>query len=114
MKKYLMILLITILYSCSNNRFSGKKFKLIPINPMLQLELKVTHYHVVQNYISDNEMQIITYDDNDKEVGTEKKNYSIIGSFLNIEDEKYEIRSSIDTIELYRDGEILFKLVQQH
>ena len=122
MKKYLIILIAAILLnSCLNtNEFANHKFRVVSVAEIVTFGgAEVRAPTTMPNDktliwdFSNSELNTIVYNDQNVEIGSQKVSYSVDGSFINLDDQKREIRHNKDTVELYKGSNMVYQLIPQ-
>ena len=119
MKKYLMIALIATLSSCSKNEFVNSNYAVVSVAQLVNLSGEQVRIakpmpsdRILVWEFYDSEIEMITYGEHNRVYDKMKSNYSLNGSFIKLEDEKYEIRHNKDTVELYKGVDLIYQLVK--
>ncbi len=122
MKKFLFFFPTAILlHGCFNaNEFTNHKFKVVSVAEIVTFGgAEVRAPTTMPNDktliwdFSNSELNTIVYNDQNVEIGSQKVSYSVDGSFINIDDQKHEIRHNKDTVELYKGSNMVYQLVPQ-
>ncbi len=119
MNKYLIFALLFFLCSCSRNEFVDNNYKVVSAAEIVKSfgsDVRVPQAMLPDRILVwefyDSEIEMIAYGNNNKVFSSMKVNYSLNGSFIKVEDTKYEIRHNKDTLELYSGINLIYQLVK--